>query len=116
MKQTMKWLFVEIQGDSAVFRCSVCNSEISVKQGEELPYCKHCESEPDGEQFAKKKTQFDRLKEMSVEKFAKESFVILGHGCKENYTDECPSKEWKNGLTPCEQCLVKYLESEVQDE
>ena len=47
----MKWLFVEIQGDSVIFRCSVCNSEISVKQGEELPYCKHCENEPDGELF-----------------------------------------------------------------
>ena len=47
MKQTMKWLFVKDEGESVVLRCSVCNSEITVKYGEELPYCKHCECEPE---------------------------------------------------------------------
>ena len=60
MKQTMKWLFVKDEGESVVFRCSACNSEITVKYGEELPYCKHCESEPDGEQIAKKMTDNEK--------------------------------------------------------
>lgn len=54
MKQPMKWILINEQENYVVFRCSVCNSEITVKYGEELPYCKHCESEPDGEQFAMK--------------------------------------------------------------
>ncbi len=64
MKQTMRWLFVEEQGNSVVYRCSVCNSEISVKHGEELPYCKHCESEPEGEQRSEKMTDDEIIKVM----------------------------------------------------
>lgn len=38
----MQW----IKTSETTFKCSICNSEIEVEQGEEIPdYCKHCESE-----------------------------------------------------------------------
>lgn len=65
MKQTMEWLFRKQDSESITYRCSVCNSEISVKHGEELPYCKHCESEPDGEQIANKMSDNEIIQSLS---------------------------------------------------
>ena len=87
MKQTMKWLFVEEQGNSVVYRCSVCNSEISVKYGEELPYCKHCESEPDGEQIANKMSDNEIIKALeSCSKRGDCEGCLYGHFCNGDLT------------------------------
>ncbi|MBE6784167.1 MAG: hypothetical protein E7536_09180 [Ruminococcaceae bacterium] len=95
MKQTMKWILINEQEDYVVFRCSVCNSEITVKYGEELPYCKHCESEPDGEQIAKKMTDNEIIK--AFEYCVKHEDTCEGCPCVENKT-ECVTNHPKHAL------------------
>lgn len=35
-----------IKKSETIYACPVCNSEVEIEQGEELPgYCKHCETE-----------------------------------------------------------------------
>lgn len=42
----MRWVFVKNKDNECVYRCSHCGTCVTFKKGEELPYCKFCDSEP----------------------------------------------------------------------
>lgn len=61
-----------------------------------------------------KVTEFDRIKNMSVDEFASNYFTLTTNYCE--HPETCKKVEWENGRTPCENCLAKWLESEVETE
>lgn len=59
-------------------------------------------------------TNYERIKAMSVEEMAKKCFVLFAGACKAARPFRCPKKDIKDGLFPCEQCALKWLNSEVE--
>jgi hypothetical protein len=109
MKQTMEWIFRKQDSERITYRCSVCNSEISVKHGEELPYCKHCESEPDGEQIANKMSDNDIIKALNeclTEPCGIQSFIYAVRNALDLITRQ---KEQIEGLIAGQETLQKYI-------
>lgn len=66
-------------------------------------------------------TNFEKIKEdiaeMTAEEFSRCKHRLVNGYCE--YTSDrilkCPKQEWKDGLSPCEQCMLKWLESEVKE-
>ena len=59
-------------------------------------------------------TNYDRIKQMSIEEMAKYAMCILAHACTADRPKKCKKNLWKDGLSPCEQCVKQWLEMEVE--
>ena len=60
-------------------------------------------------------TNYERIKAMSVEEMA-ENHAYLFHGaCKAKSPTKCEKDVFENGLSPCSQCVLKWLNSEVEE-
>lgn len=84
---------------------------------------KHCKDRRGSHQYcftAKKQTNFDRIRAMSVEKMAELLSVacdgdLIVDICDSSYCDEC-SEECVKCSGNCKKAILKWLESEVEGE
>lgn len=65
-----------------------------------------------------KKTQFDLFKEevsnMTAKEFVEKRFVLFNKFCSAEDPKECTNHAWQGNLSPCEVCMLNFLESEVE--
>ena len=60
-------------------------------------------------------TNYERIKEMSVEGMAKNHSYLFYDACTAKSPLKCERHAIENGLTPCSQCVLKLLNSEVEE-
>lgn len=60
-------------------------------------------------------TNYERIKAMSVEEMARENTTLFCRACKEENPEECEKEDFINGLSPCSQCVLEWLNSEVEE-
>jgi hypothetical protein len=54
-------------------------------------------------------TNLEYLKSLPPEDFAKIFFSLAFYYCQSENPESCPRETFRNNLTPCEQCLLEYL-------
>ena len=60
-------------------------------------------------------TNYERIKAMSVEEMAKNHCTLFYGACKARSTLKCEKNTIEKGLTPCSQCVLEWLNSEVEE-
>lgn len=61
-------------------------------------------------------TNYERIKNMSVEEMAFAHRTLFAGACKSDFPPGCEENEWISGLSPCGQCVFKWLLEEVEEE
>lgn len=59
-------------------------------------------------------TNFERIKAMSVEEMARNQATLFARACKAETPTKCKKERFINGMSPCSQCVLKWLNSEVK--
>lgn len=59
-------------------------------------------------------TNYEHIKEMSVEEMARNKTTLFNGACKAKSPRKC-KKMLCNGMSPCSQCALKWLNSEVEE-
>ena len=60
-------------------------------------------------------TNYERIKAMSVEEMARNQAILFYGSCNIEKSTECEKEDFANGLSPCSQCVLKWLNSEVEE-
>ena len=60
-------------------------------------------------------TNYERIKAMSVEEMAKNHSYLFYEACTAKSPQKCEKTGFVNGLSPCSQCVLKWLNSEVEE-
>ena len=60
-------------------------------------------------------TNYERIKAMSVEEMAKNYYSLFHGPCKAKSPTKCEKDLFENGFSPCSQCVLKRLNSEVEE-
>ena len=60
-------------------------------------------------------TNYERIKAMSVEEMAKNHSFLFYGACTAKSPLKCEKDAIEKGLTPCSQCVLKWLNSEVEE-
>lgn len=92
-------------------KCMKCHSH-DIIESEKGIYCCNCGWDSEKEQYAKKKTNADRIRSMSDEELAELLDSVDNGGIRaldvDYPCDECTQK------TECEDCFKEWLQSEVE--
>lgn len=60
-------------------------------------------------------TNFDKIKAMSVDEMARNEATLFCRACKAKSPTKCEKESTINGLSPCSQCVLKWLNSEAEE-
>lgn len=60
-------------------------------------------------------TNYERIKAMSVEEMARENTTLFYRACKAKKPGKCKKERFVNGMSPCCQCVLEWLNSEVEE-
>ena len=60
-------------------------------------------------------TNYERIKAMSVEEMARNQTTLFCLACKAESPTKCEKGCVINGMSPCSQCVLKWLNSEVEE-
>ena len=60
-------------------------------------------------------TNYERIKAMSVEEMARNQAILFYGSCNIEKSIECEKEDFVNGLSPCSQRVLKWLNSEVEE-
>ena len=60
-------------------------------------------------------TNYERIKAMSVEEMARNQTTLFCLACKAEIPTRCEKEGFVNGVSPCSQCVLKWLNSEVEE-
>ena len=60
-------------------------------------------------------TNYERIKGMSVEEMARNQTTLFNGACKAKSPRKCEKSAFVNGMSPCSQCVLKWLNSEVKE-
>ena len=60
-------------------------------------------------------TNYERITAMSIEEMAREQATLFYGACKVENPRECEKEGFVNGLSPCSQCVLEWLNSEVEE-
>lgn len=59
-------------------------------------------------------TNYERIRAMSVEEMARNQASLFCLACKAEIPTKCEKWCVINGMSPCSQCVLKWLNSEVE--
>lgn len=60
-------------------------------------------------------TNYERIKTMSAEEIARNQAILFHDSCKIEIPTECEKENFVNGMLPCSQCVLEWLNSEVKE-
>ncbi|MDO4832098.1 MAG: hypothetical protein Q4A45_01685 [Clostridia bacterium] len=60
-------------------------------------------------------TNFEKIKNMSIAEMAAGHNTLFTGACKTDSPTECEKSEWVSGLSPCGQCVFKWLLEEAEN-